>query len=139
MIDVKIILEAGECNGFFDLCILDQDKNILQRPILSSGKNEINFRCHIPNQLSFKLSNKNNKRDTVVDPLHGNVVRDKYIKVIDFYVDNKPLDRNRTKQMFTLVSENHGTIQSAYWGFNGTVDLDMPYKNSFEFHLSNLV
>jgi len=139
MIDIKIILEAGECNGFLNLCILDQNKNVLQQPRFDLGKNEINFRCNIPNRLNFKLSNKNNNRDTVVDPLHGNVVRDKYIKIIDFYVDNKPLDRNRVKQMFTLVTEKNGTVQSAYWGFNGCVELDMPYNNSFEFHLSNLV
>jgi len=139
MMDVKIILEAGECNGFLDVCILDQHKNVLLKPQLNLGKNEINFRCELPNRLNFILSNKNNRRDTVVDPLHGGVVRDKYIKVIDFYVDHKPLDRNRTKQMFTLFTENNGTIQSAYWGFNGNVELMMPYKSSFEFHLSNLV
>ena len=87
----------------------------------------------------------------VVHPLHadigsiteirgvGQVLRDKYIRVTEFIVDQKPFDPNRIAQMFTLLTEHNETVYSSYWGFNGTVELDMPYKSSLEYHLSNLI
>ena len=139
MIGIKILLEAGECNGFFDMAVQDHLGNILSDPKLHSGTNTVEFRCSLPNTLRFVLSGKDNRRDTVVDPIHGSIIQDKFVNVLDFYVDNKPLNVNKTKKLFTLHTEDDVKIRSSYWGFNGTVDLDMPYKNSFEFHLSNLV
>ena len=44
MIGIKILLEAGECNGFFDMAVQDHLGNILSDPKLHSGTNTVEFR-----------------------------------------------------------------------------------------------
>ena len=139
MTDVSLTLEAGECNGLFDLTISDMHNNIAIKPNLVQGTNKVDLKIELPNKLIFELNGKNNESDTLVDTLSGQVLRDKYIRVVDFIVDKKPFDPNRIAQMFTLSTENNETVYSSYWGFNGTVELDIPHKNSLEYHLSNLI
>ena len=139
MTDVSLTLEAGEWNGIFDLTISDMHNNIAIKPSLSKGVNKVDLKLELPNKLIFELNGKNNESDTLVDTLSGQVLRDKYIRVTEFIVDQKPFDPNRIAQMFTLLTEHNETVYSSYWGFNGTVELDMPYKSSLEYHLSNLI
>ena len=139
MIDVTIIIEAGYCNGLFDVKISDNNNNISFEPKLNPGLNEINLKLKLPNKLVFHLTGKNYKKDTIIDPVSKKIIQDRYIKIVDFKVDNKPFDENRIKQMFLLKSENNGIINSSYWGFNGFVEFDLPHDNSLDLHLSNLV
>ena len=139
MINVKMTLEAGECNGIFCLRVADKENNISFQPDLRPGMNKLNLDVKTPNTLKFYLNGKDHKRDTVVDPISRKIVKDKYVKVVDFQIDNKPFDQNRIKQMFVLESENNGTIKSSYWGFNGCAEFDLPYEDSLDLHLSNLL
>lgn len=133
-----MLVEAGECNGFFDLKIFDQQQTVQLNPEFKQGINEIILDLDLPNTLFFDLQGKNHDCDTEVDD-KGNIIRDKYLKVIEFLVDNKPVKSDKTKQMFILQSENNGEIHSSYWGFNGKVELDLTYESALDFHLSNLL
>ena len=54
MINVKMTLEAGECNGIFCLRVADKENNISSQPDLQPGINKLNLE-HIAMCISFVL------------------------------------------------------------------------------------
>ncbi len=136
MIKIKLIIEAGESNGVLNLLITDNKKTIELKPKIKSGLNEIDFKLETPNVLIFEVSGKT-PRDTVIDKASNKILRDKYLKVLGFHIDDKPLDTHKVQQMFVLDSEKNGKIQSSYWGFNGTVAFELTHKDSLALHLAN--
>ena len=139
MTKINLIVEAGECNGLMKLDISDSTNTILSTPNLKSGVNDIEVEVKTPCVLLLHVSGKNPNRDTLVDPATHKVVQDKYLKILDVYIDNKPLDRNKVQQMFVLESESKGKINTSYWGFNGIVSFELLYKDSLELHLANIL
>jgi len=139
MTKINLIVEAGECNGLMKLDISDSTNTILSTPNLKSGVNDIEVEVKTPCVLLLHVSGKNPNRDTLVDPATHKVVQDKYLKILDVYIDNKPLDRNKVQQMFVLESESKGKINTSYWGFNGIVSFELLHKDSLELHLANIL
>ena len=139
MTKINLIIEAGECNGLMKLDILDSNDTVLYKPEIKNGTNNIEIEVKIPCVLFLKVYGKNHNRDTLVDPATHKVVKDKYLKITDVYIDNKPLDKNKVQQMFVLESENNGKIHTSYWGFNGTVSFELLQEDSLELHLANML
>jgi 23S rRNA pseudoU1915 N3-methylase RlmH len=138
MIRLKFITEVGESNGVMRLDITDShNKNYDIRP-LEVGHNTTEITVEAPNKLFLKLTGKNNRRDTVIDKNTGKIIKDKFVKVIGLEIDGKPLGSHRVAQMFTLKNENNDEINSAFWGFNGMVELDIPYTDALDMHLANM-
>lgn len=138
MIEFKITIQAGESNGVMALAINDIRKKSYPVEALVEGTNVISFEVVVPNKLIFSVSGKNNRRDTVVDKETGEIIQDKFIKVIGLEVDGKPLNEHRVAQMFMLKTVDGDKINSAFWGFNGMIELDLPYEDALDFHLNNL-
>ena len=138
MIDLKITLEAGKSNGLMSITINDIQGNNYPVGALVEGTNIISLNVTTPNKLILTILGKNNKRDTVLDNVTGAIIKDKFVKVVSLEIDGKPLNEHRVAQMFVLKTINGNDVNSAFWGFNGTVELDLPYKDSLDFHLSNL-
>jgi len=139
MTKINLIVEAGECNGLMKLDILDSIDTVLYNPKIKNGTNNIELEVKTPCVLFLKVYGKNRNRDTLVDPATHKVVKDKYLKILDVYIDNKPLDRNKVQQMFVLESESKGKINTSYWGFNGIVSFELLHKDSLELHLANIL
>ena len=139
MTKINLIVEAGESNGLMMLDISDSTNTVLSTPNLKSGVNDIEVEVKTPCVLLLHVSGKNPNRDTLVDPATHKVVKDKYLKILDVYIDNKPLDRNKVQQMFVLESESKGKINTSYWGFNGIVSFELLHKDSLELHLANIL
>jgi hypothetical protein len=138
MINFKITIQAGESNGVMSLTIDDVRKNNYPVETLVEGTNIISFDVSVPNKLIFTISGKDNKKDTVLDKGTGEIIKDKFVKVGGLDIDGKPLNKHRVAQMFVLKTVDGDEIKSAFWGFNGTVELDLPYEDALDFHLSNL-
>ena len=139
MTKINFIIEAGECNGLMKLDILDSNDTVLYKPEIKNGTNNIEIEVKTPCVLFLKVYGKNHNRDTLVDPATHKVVKDKYLKITDVYIDNKPLDKNKVQQMFVLESENNGKIHTSYWGFNGIVSFELLQEDSLELHLANML
>ena len=137
MTNIKIKFEAGECNGFFDMVIKNETKDLNFSPFISQKQNSVNLDITLPNKIFFHLSGKNHNFDSELDE-QNNIIHDKFIKITDLAVDNKPVDADVVKKLFVLKTENNREINSVYWGFNGVAELDLSYKTSLDFHLSNL-
>jgi hypothetical protein len=139
MTEIELVLEAGECNGLMTISITDKNKSFVSRPTLHEGVNKIKLSTIMPNTLIISLDNKNNRKDTILDSQSQKVIKDKYVKVIDFIMDGKPFPKDRVSQMFEIKTRSNGTIKTSYWGFNGEVTLDLPHDDSLKTHLSNII
>jgi hypothetical protein len=138
MIELTLIVEAGESNGLMSLVISDKVGKVYQIKPLCEGKNQIEIAVETPNKLIFTLTGKNNRHDTLLDSKTGTIIKDKFIKITGVEIDGKPLNENRVAQMFTLRTQENREINSAFWGFNGCVEFDLPYADSLDLHLTNL-
>ena len=138
MINLLLHLEVRESNGVMNLTIVDQHDKIYLSDKLSEGKNVVELDVDTPNKLVFNLSGKNNRKDTILDKSTGKILKDKFIKITSVEINGKPLNKNRVAKMFVLQTESKEQINSAFWGFNGSVDFDLPHADALDLHLTNL-
>lgn len=139
MINLKLHLDVGKSNGIMDLTITDHNGKAYEIDKLAEGKNTLEIGVDTPNKLTFNLSGKDNRRDTILDPSTGKISKDKFIKVLGVEIDGKPLNEHRVAQMFVLETEDQPKqINSAFWGFNGSVKFDLPHQDALDLHLANL-
>jgi len=138
MINLLLHLEVGESNGVMNLTIVDHHDKIYWSDKLSEGKNVVELDVDTPNKLVFNLSGKNNRRDTILDKSTGKILKDKFIKITSVEINGKPLNKNVVAKMFVLHTESKEQINSSFWGFNGSVDFDLPYADALDLHLTNL-
>ena len=139
MTKINLIIEAGECNGVMKLDVSSSAHTMLSTPEIKSGVNDLEVEVKTPCMLLLKVSGKDPDRDTLIDPATHRIVKDKYLKILDVYIDNKPLDRNKVQQMFVLESDTKGKINTSYWGFNGVVTFELLQEDSLELHLANML
>ena len=88
-------------------------------------KTDIEF----PAKFSIQVSGKG-PNDTEVDE-QGNVVKDMCIKLTDINVDGLGCHHVYIHKFINLITASGEQVQTNYWGFNGQVDLDFNYPNSF--------
>ena len=88
-----------------------------------------------PSVVKIVLTNKNNLCDTEVDS-HGKVIADKYIELKEIIVDRIPVNQSVISAIRLTTTDT--VINSSYWGFNGTVCINLDQTDSFEWHLRNL-
>ena len=84
---------------------------------------------NFPADFAIRLAGKE-PGDTQVDS-NGNIVKDKYIKIVNIEVDGLPCRQHYVHQNITLHTADNQEIVTSYWGFNGTVTLDFSEANSF--------
>ena len=73
--------------------------------------------------------------DTIIDDT-GDIVADTYFKLVGLSIDRMP---SFSDYMYNQVlhTESGKLVKSNYWGFNGTVEIDLPEENSFFWALDN--
>lgn len=80
-----------------------------------------------PSQLIIEFFGKN-PLDTELDQ-HGNIVRDKFIRLDRLTIDRMQVDSDHLYHMLVLDTET-GLVRTKYFGFNGRLTLDFDTPNS---------
>lgn len=75
--------------------------------------------------------------DTEVDE-QGVVINDKYIRLLEINVDGMSCYSDYVHHHIFLHTNHGQSIQTNYWGFNGRVNLDFDYDNSFFWALQSV-
>jgi hypothetical protein len=93
---------------------------------------------NFPSTVDIRVSNKN-PNDTRIDQ-QGNIIADKYIKLLDIVVDGLPCASYYVNKI-TFTPDSGDELITNYWGFNGTVRLNFNEENSFywSIHTQNAV
>lgn len=79
-----------------------------------------------PTTITIVVSGKG-MNDTVIDS-DGNIIDDMYIKLNKVLVDGIPCSANYVYDLINCTNDG-ATVQTNYWGMNGTIKLDFLYKN----------
>ena len=103
---------------------------------LEHGLFEYETSLTFPDQILITLDGKG-PNDTVVDD-KGNIVEDKFIQLLDINVDGLSCNPHFLHHRIFLTTNSGQTVQSNYWGFNGTVLLDFLQPNSFFWALESV-
>lgn len=91
-------------------------------PHLPVGTTEYTVACTVPDTIKIQVSGKNLRRDTIVDS-QGQIVQDKYVLLRDLRIDQMSVCAPWLPNGITLHTDKGHTVQSNYWGFNGTVQI----------------
>ena len=127
--DLKLTFEVSQLNGkSMSLTFLNSDK-IETFDQLANGVFVYETKLEFPAKFSIQVSGKG-PLDTEVDA-QGNVVKDLYIKLSDINVDGLSCHPTYVHQSINLITNGGEKILTNYWGFNGHVNLDFDYQNSF--------
>jgi hypothetical protein len=86
-----------------------------------------------PSTIELKVTGKD-PHDTQID-VNGNIIADKYIKLLDIVVDGLPCAKYYVNKIM-LTTDQGKQVISNYWGFNGSVKLDFTQANSFLWSVS---
>ena len=101
---------------------------------LPRGKFQHEISVQFPTKIKITVDGKT-ANDTIVDDA-GNIIADTYFKLVDMSVDRMPCFIDYLhNQVLNLQSGEF--VKSNYWGFNGTVEIDLPEENSFFWALTN--
>lgn len=96
---------------------------------LAQGEFVYETEITFPAEFEITLSGKG-PGDTVIDS-DGNIIKDKYIEILNIEVDRIPCVPHYVHQRVTLETEDGQEVTAAYWGFNGVVKLNFKEANSF--------
>jgi hypothetical protein len=124
----------------FSISDLNNPMNLVidSKTILPNEQGKATFTKIIkfPSCIYMEVSGKG-KYDTIIDE-HGNVVKDKYIKLEKVQVNSIIPNVNFLKK-WPRIAINGGRsnqiIYSDYFGFNGTIELEFEGNNVFEWLL----
>lgn len=121
--NIKFNLEAGLINNQSMKIEIVSGKDSLCLENLPQGHSVHSISVTFPDRLIITVSGKG-KRDTVVDK-YGNILKDKFIRLAGLSIDNMKADNNWLKKFLILKTIDGNEIHSNYFGFNGTVELDL--------------
>lgn len=79
---------AGECNGLFNIKIINQNEYVFDT--LSEGKNIISIDA-IAGDLIIEFTGKNSSRDTIIN--NGEITKDKFINFESITINGFKLER----------------------------------------------
>jgi hypothetical protein len=90
---------------------------------LPAGETRVTCQLQLPCAVTICVSGKGT-RDTEQDH-SGQILRDKHILLKDLLIDRMSVSPYWLPRFVTLSTESGQTVPSNYWGFNGTVQLDL--------------
>jgi hypothetical protein len=119
---IELDFSAGLINGVSMSLQIDTDQ---QTVILDQLNPTQTVRCciSVPGKLSIQTSGKGDL-DTQVDD-EGNIIADKYIQLTDMRLDGLSVDENYLPRFIMLKPLDKEPVFSNYWGFNGTVEIQL--------------
>jgi len=95
---------------------------------LDEGEYTYKTKIEFPTKFMIKVAGKG-PTDTQIDD-QGNIINDMFIKLTNVTVDGLSCNTEYVYRT-NLHTDSGQVVQSNYWGFNGYVELNFDYANSF--------
>jgi hypothetical protein len=131
---VELKFKVAQLNGkSMSMEFFMDDQTLDRYEQLDNGIFVWSCKLDFPSTIGIKLTNKH-PHDTELDN-NGNIIADKYIKLLDIVVDRLPCAGYYVNKVM-LTTDQGKEIISNYWGFNGFVKLDFTQANSFLWSVS---
>jgi hypothetical protein len=127
---IDLIFQACDIDGqCMSLHVIHDDGTEKLFDDLSPGQFQHNWTQRFPGQIQLRVDGKG-PSDTKIND-QGQIVRDKYIQLIDLRVDGLSIDPDWLFHHIHLERDNNQRITSSYWGFNGRVIIEFDSDNSW--------
>lgn len=125
--------------NFEFVCVNDQYMNLTilnqnQQFVVTHDRPSITFNLILPTSVTLQFSGKNYNTDTVVD-LDGNIVQDKFIKIVSVDVDRFRLPETFLYRKLTINTDDGRSYTTPYIGFNGRMHLVLDQTDIFSQYL----
>ena len=133
--DIKFVVTHGECNGLMNSRWFVNGVIAHELIPTAPGSSEIDLVIELPAEINIELWNKDLNNDTMVDS-HGNVLKDKFLKVDQVYLARLPIDDHLLLKMFEIHTDN-AVINTSYFGFPSTVKFVINEADAMTWHLKN--
>lgn len=130
-VNIQIELELGYCNGYMNVLLLVNDKEIQKIKNNTPSALHFNFNVEWPAVLQFQLKGKNKKSDTVMD-YNGTILENKYVKLKKFIVNGISLLNSNLYQISFFKNNNE-----IFWDDNGIAIIKLTHKNPLRWLLFN--
>lgn len=122
---IDLAFEFGTYNGGMNLTLNGE-------PVTT---NQVHLDLELPAVLVFTLSGKDYNHDTEVNQ-EGVITNDKYVKLLGISIGGIPLEEVNLLKILDYQTDQNTTIaHSTYWGFNGTVTIDIKQQNFIKYLL----
>lgn len=123
---VTFIFEVGQVHNRSMSLTISTNKETKHFKQVDSGVFKCDIPVFFPDVISINVSGKG-PNDTLVDD-RGNIVGDMYIKLNKVFIDGIPSSIDYVHKL-VIHTDNGNTVTTNYWGFNGTIKLNLLYKN----------
>lgn len=134
--NIKIELEFGLCNGSMNVDIYETDHLISTVNGSNNTSITVNTSINLPCDLKFVLTNKNNKKDTIVDST-GKIIADKFVILKKLVVGRIPVHTTTLFKVCRLTTDCGKDLYNTFWGFNGIVTIDFNNSNLLLWHMTH--
>jgi len=122
--NITLFLEYGSYNGLMDVTINNQKVT----------STEVSLELVLPAQLIINVSGKNYNCDTLVSN-DGRVIDDKYVKLVELRIGGIPVEEVNLFKIIKYQTDQGRLLNDAYWGFNGTITVDIDQENFIKYLL----
>jgi hypothetical protein len=133
--DIKFTVAHGECNGFMNSRWFINGEVAHELIPTVEGASEIDFVVDLPVEIKIEVWNKNLDTDTAIDS-HGNILKDKFLRVDHVHLARLPIDKQLLAQMFEIHTDA-GIKNNLYFGFPSTIKFVIEENNAMSWHLKN--
>ncbi len=135
-VEVQLTFEVGHCNGSMSLQVFGNNQQLFTRNDLTEQQISLDLNLDLPGTIKIVLGNKNNNTDTRIDH-NGQVLQDKYIKLSEMTVARVPVKSSVLFDLCNYLTETGQQSQDTYWGWNGTVQINLNESTPVTWHLKN--
>lgn len=124
--EINLTVDVDNYNSDPEFTVKLND-TIIYNDTLEQGEQSIGIKTVLDkpmNQLTFTMTGKNSG-DTLVE--NGQIVRDKYIKLIDFKINNFDILKDVVlfhQKFWYTVDQQADTVKPGFWNNNATLGLD---------------
>ena len=134
--ELDINLYFGNYNGSMTVEIKNNNQTLTKFANAAAGEYNVKCLIDMPANLTFTISGKNYNTDTQV--VDQEIVADKFVQLKSMSLGKIPIGvlLLPTICKFTTDKEGDKIKYETYWGFNGVVDINIPYSNFIKYHLS---
>lgn len=131
---VTLEFEVSHVHGRSMSLSIETDHGVEHFDQLPQGRFQHTTNIQFPTKFNIVVSGKGTN-DTLVDA-SGNITADMYIKLNRVLVDGIPCSTNYVHELINHTIDGC-TVQTNYWGFNGTISLDFSHRNAVFWAMSH--
>jgi hypothetical protein len=133
--DLKIVVVAGECNGFMNSVWSINDNIVKTFAPLNPGPHCLEFEIQLPCVIKIVFSGKNSLTDTQVNS-QGQILQDKFIKIEKMWLARHSIPDNIFMKIINFTTDSGEIYQNNdYFGFNGQALLTFAEKDAVIWHM----